>query len=77
MDIPRAGLITSPLVSSCLIILITSVDGIAKPIPSTAPLLPLLPVGVEEILLELIPITCPSILISGPPEFPGLIAASV
>ena len=52
----------------------TSFDGMANPIPSTA-----LPAtaDVDEILLELIPITCPSILTKAPPELPGLIAASV
>lgn len=51
----------------------TSLAGIANPIPSTA-----LPEALDcDILLELIPITCPSILIKAPPEFPGLIAASV
>lgn len=46
----------------------------ANPIPSTA-----LPAtaDVDEILLELIPITCPSILTRAPPELPGLMAASV
>ena len=45
----------------------------ANPIPSTdSPEL-----DVDEILLELIPITCPSMLIKAPPELPGLIAASV
>src|SRR5699024_5641877 len=40
----------------------------AKPIPSTVSV---------DIFIELIPTTCPAILIKGPPEFPGLIAASV
>ena len=45
--------------------------GTAKPIP-TEPLLP------EPVAIwELIPITRPSASISGPPELPGLIAASV
>ena len=43
----------------------------AKPNPSTE-VPPLL-----AILLEVIPITCPWIFTSGPPEFPGLIAVSV
>ena len=46
--------------------------GIANPIP-TEPLLPLPPVAIWE----LIPITRPSASISGPPELPGLIEASV
>ena len=45
--------------------------GTAKPIP-TEPLLP------EPVAIcELMPITRPSASISGPPELPGLIAASV
>ena len=43
--------------------------------PST--LISELSVEVEAILLELIPMTCPAIFTKGPPEFPGLIAASV
>ena len=45
--------------------------GIAKPMPT----LPLPPPPVS--IWELIPITSPAALISGPPELPGLIAASV
>ena len=47
----------------------------ANPIPSTLTLE--VDSEVLAILLELIPITCPSIFTKGPPEFPGLIAASV
>ena len=46
--------------------------GTAKPMP-TLPLLPLPPVAI----CELMPITRPAASISGPPELPGLIAASV
>jgi len=42
--------------------------GIAYPTPSTSE---------AAILAELIPITCPCILIKAPPLLPGLIAASV
>ena len=45
--------------------------GTAKPMPT----LPSLPPPVW--IWELIPITLPSASISGPPELPGLIAASV
>ena len=44
----------------------------AKPMLSTG-----LPLSVSSILEELIPITSPSKLTSGPPLLPGLIAASV
>ena len=45
--------------------------GTAKPMPTFPPPLP--PVAI----CELIPITRPVASISGPPELPGLIAASV
>ena len=47
----------------------TVFDGIAKPIPTLAPVLPA--------ICALTPITSPLELRSGPPEFPWLIAASV
>ena len=52
----------------------TSFDGMANPIPSTA-----LPAtaDVDEILLELIPITCPSILTKAPPELPDEVKSGV
>ena len=68
---PKAGRVTFPFFSNCSIILIASFVGIAKPRPSTD-----VPPFVA-ILLDVIPITCPWILISGPPELPGLIAVSV
>ena len=43
--------------------------GIAKPMPALA--------LVGEKIAVFIPINSPFVLISGPPEFPGLIAASV
>ena len=45
--------------------------GTAKPMPTLPLLVP--PVSI----CELMPITAPAALISGPPELPGLIAASV
>ncbi len=51
----------------------TSFEGIANPIPSTV--VESLPLA--ESFIELIPITWPAKLISGPPEFPALMAASV
>ena len=53
MVIPRAGRMTLPFFSKCSIIFCTSFIGIANPIPSTA-VWPF-----EEILLEVIPMTCP------------------
>ena len=44
-------------------------DGTAKPTPVNSP--------VVDWMAVLIPITWPLMLIKGPPEFPGLIAASV
>ena len=46
--------------------------GTAKPMP-TLPLLPLPPVAI----CELMPMTLPVASMSGPPELPGLIGASV
>ena len=43
--------------------------GMAKPSPSLPPL--------REKIEELIPMTCPRAFTSGPPEFPGLMEASV
>lgn len=56
----------------------TALIGIAKPrptLPAWLLLLELLPL--PEYIAELIPITWPAELISGPPELPGLSAASV
>ena len=60
-----------PLVSSWLISARAVSIGIAKPMPT----LPLPPPPVS--IWELIPTTSPEASISGPPELPGLIAASV
>ena len=50
-------------------------DGIAKPMPTLPAWPPELALG--DSICELTPITWPSALNSGPPELPGLIAASV
>ncbi len=68
---PMKACSTSPLAISCWISERAVSIGIAKPMPT----LPLPPPPVA--IWELIPITSPSALISGPPELPGLIAASV
>ncbi len=68
---PRYACWTLPLVSSCLISARTVSIGIAKPMPT----LPLPPPPVS--IWELMPTTLPEASISGPPELPGLIAASV
>ena len=52
--------------------LLTVPAAMAKPDPSTG-----LPLGVRSIREVLIPTTLPSIVKSGPPLLPGLIAASV
>lgn len=61
--------------STCLM----SSIGMAKPRPTLPAELPpavaLDPLG--EYIAELMPMTCPEALISGPPELPGLSAASV
>ena len=68
---PRKACWTLPLLSSWLISSRAVLIGIAKPMPT----LPLPPPPVS--IWELIPITLPEASISGPPELPGLIAASV
>ena len=69
--IPRKACSTSPLVLELVGTSRAVLIGIAKPMPT----LPLPPPPVS--ICELIPITWPSASISGPPELPGLIAASV
>ena len=56
----------------CAATLRTVLIGIAKPMP-TLPCCPVLPVEICEVT----PITRPAASISGPPELPWLIAASV
>ena len=64
-----------PSSSSCLTTLLTVFDGTAKPIP----LLLAVPPAVEPVdsICEFTPITRPAESSSGPPELPGLSAASV
>src|SRR2546425_944944 len=65
IDTPSQPHSTLPFVASCGTSCWTRLDGIAKPIePLRAAML-------------LTPITSPAMFTSGPPEFPGLIAASV
>ncbi|GMA70033.1 hypothetical protein GCM10025879_12790 [Leuconostoc litchii] len=61
-----------PFLTNLLTISTTWLDGIAKPIPSTV-----VPEEDVDSFIELIPTICPAKLIKGPPELPGLIAASV
>ena len=58
-----------PYCFSCLNTVRTVADGIAKPRPSLPP--------DGEMMNVLTPTTSPWMLTSGPPEFPGLIGASV
>ena len=53
---------------------LTVFAGMANPMPTLPPSAPLL---VPVWICELTPMTWPSALISGPPELPGLSAASV
>ena len=66
--IPRVGRWMRPWVMSSSTVLFTVSTGIAKPIPMKPPLLPKIAV--------LIPINLPCESSSGPPDDPGLIAAS-
>ena len=65
-----------PLSSSCSTVRRTWLIGIAKP----TPMLPDSPLSTPPLtvaMAELTPMTSPWRLTSGPPELPGLIAASV
>ena len=64
-----------PLSISCSTVRRTWLMGIAKPTPMLPLSPPRLPPTVA--MAELTPITSPSMSTSGPPELPGLIAASV
>ncbi len=67
--IPNHGWSYLPSVIRYGTILATVFDGIAKPTPANSP--------VSDEIALLTPITLPCISNRGPPEFPGLIAASV
>ena len=66
---PSQPLLVSPNALSWSITFSTTADDIENPIPIDPPL--------GESIAVLTPITSPSILKSGPPEFPLFIAASV
>ena len=53
----------------------TWLDGMAKPSPMLPPTVAVEPGGCA--IAELMPMTSPAAFTSGPPELPGLIAASV
>ena len=65
-EIPSHGLTTLPLPKICCTTRFTALIGIANPTPCA-----------KGIMAVFIPITCPLMSASGPPELPGLIAASV
>ena len=71
--IPRYVCSAWPLVMSCPAIWLTLLIGIAKPMPTLPAFGSLLPVRIWLVM----PITRPNRSISGPPELPWLIAASV
>ena len=66
---PSAGLRTRPSVTRSFSTAFAVLIGIANPIPALCPTF--------EAIIVLMPITSPCQFSSGPPEFPGLIAASV
>ena len=66
---PKAGRRTRPNVTRSLSTAFAVLIGMAKPMPALCPTL--------EAIIVLIPITSPCQFISGPPELPGLMAASV
>src|SRR2546427_227605 len=65
MDTPSQPHSTRPFAASCGTSCLTRFDGIAKPIEMV------------RAAMLLTPTTSPAMFTSGPPEFPGLIAASV
>src|SRR5574338_387349 len=67
-DMPRYGWEYVPFLIRTGTILLIAFDGIANPTPAKSPVLVLIAV--------FIPMTLPSKSNNGPPEFPGLIAAS-
>ena len=71
--IPRYVCSAWPLEMSCPAIWLTLLIGIAKPMPTLPAFGSLLPVRIWLVM----PITRPNRSISGPPELPWLIAASV
>src|SRR5690606_9690362 len=68
-EIPRYGWATLPVAIICWETTLTTFDGTAKPTPEFA--------RTGDSMAVLTPMTSPFRLISGPPELPGLIAASV
>ena len=69
------GYVAAPVSMSCSAVRRAWFDGMAKPSP-------MLPAAVESVpgawaIAELMPMTSPAAFTSGPPELPGLIAASV
>ena len=68
--IPRNACWTLPLFLSCSAIFLALSIGTANPIPIE-------PFPPAVAIWELIPITLPWLSMRGPPELPGLIAASV
>ena len=71
------GNCASPLSMSCSIVRRTWLIGIAKPTPMLPPLSLPAPADPRVAMAELTPMTSPSRSTSGPPELPGLMAASV
>ena len=64
---------TRPFSLSWTTTFLAMLDGMAKPMP----MLPLSPAKPEVRMLELMPMTSPFMLMSGPPLLPRLMAASV
>ena len=69
MRTPSAGRRTRPSVTRSLSTAFAVLIGMAKPMPALCPTL--------EAIMVLMPITSPCKFSSGPPELPGLMAASV
>jgi hypothetical protein len=69
MRTPSQPRLVSPYWRSCSMTWVAVLAGIAKPMPIEPP--------VGEMIAVFTPITWPSMLKSGPPELPRLMAASV
>mmetsp|Transcript_40207 Transcript_40207/g.99655 ORF Transcript_40207/g.99655 Transcript_40207/m.99655 type:complete len:208 (-) Transcript_40207:508-1131(-) len=70
---PSVGRTTRPCRMSCVTTRRTVSTGMAKPMPTLPAILP----AAGEKIAVFTPISCPRESSSGPPELPGLIAASV
>ena len=72
---PRYPFLTSPVSITCSTTFVICESGIARPMPANCPC-PVVPPGRPVAIAVFMPMTRPFTSESGPPELPGLIAAS-